>query len=290
MNISFNWSKCLLVASRIIGFLVFWIAIVALERIEGPGFLEDNVALRRMWWEIVPLISVLLATLIFTVYIDKFKFEKSTSTDIFSSITLGVVFGICWIGTPIALLYCTGYLSFGEIISVKHLHVWIIACIFNVIMQNYLVKGYIFHLLKHKYNVLTAIVVTSLIFTLMHRGAFEAGALAVSNVLTMSVFTTMLLIYTKGLLAPIIAHSIWNTTGFLLGLISMADFPAVSSCTINGSKLISGGVYKLEGSLIVFFVNIVCILLLYKLIIKKTQKPPLFIEEMPLTTLSKGGL
>ena len=52
-------------------------------------------------------------------------------------------------------------------------------------MQERLVRGYIYQLLKERYNLSAAVIITTAIFMLMHSGAVEAGAIPVINIITM---------------------------------------------------------------------------------------------------------
>jgi membrane protease YdiL (CAAX protease family) len=107
----------------------------------------------------------------------------------------------------------------------------------------------------------------------MHAGAFEAGFIAVLNVITMSVFVSLLLIHTESLLAPIIAHFIWNSIGRLVfGVVSMADdYPSMWNCNISGNILISGGEYKIEGSIVVLAANLILIALMTFLLKRRAK-------------------
>ena len=67
-------------------------------------------------------------------------------------------------------------------------------------------------------------IITTILFTVMHGGAIEAGILPVVNVVTMCLFTTALYEAEGTLLAPIMAHAVWNIVGSLyLGGVSLAD-------------------------------------------------------------------
>jgi len=99
----------------------------------------------------------------------------------------------------------------------------------------------------------------------MHGGAFEAGIIPVLNVVSMSILVTLLLEYTGTIVAPIIAHFAWNTIGaIILGGVSLAsDYPNLLNSTFQGNPLLSGGIYKLEGSIIVLVVNLILITFLF---------------------------
>ena len=192
----------------------------------------------------VPLVSVIISTILFYNIIDKNKFQKMGLNKSIKNSVLGLLFGICWIGIPIFVLLFIDKFQFGEINYIPYLFIWILSALLNVIMQEYLVRGYIFNLLQKEYNVIVTVIVTTAIFTLFHGGAFEAGIIAVLNVLTMSIFVSLLLIYTTNLLAPIIVHAIWNITSSLMGCVTLADdYPVLVNCIIKGNNIISGGEY-----------------------------------------------
>lgn len=134
-------------------------------------------------------------------------------------------------------------------------------------MQEFLVRGYIYQLLKREYNIMIATIVSTLLFTFMHGGAFEAGPIAVVNVLTMSLLMTIILEYTNSLLMPIIMHFIWNVMGgIIFGTVSLADdYTHLYNIKITGNQFISGGSFKMEGSIFVFIINMIMIVYyLYK--------------------------
>ncbi len=115
-------------------------------------------------------------------------------------------------------------------------------------------RGYIYQLLKTNCNLPVAVVVSTALFTLMHGGAFEAGLLPVANVVSMCLFTT--------LLAPIMAHAVWNIVGgVILGGVSLADdYPSFFNMTPSANALLSGGSCKIEGSVVVLVLNVVLML------------------------------
>lgn len=82
--------------------------------------------------------------------------------------------------------------------------------------------------------------------------------IAVLNVLTMSLFMTVLLEWTKSLWAPIMAHFMWNAIGALvLNGVSLAeDYPHLFITVFVGNDIFSGVQCKLEGSIVVLVINI----------------------------------
>jgi hypothetical protein len=69
------------------------------------------------------------------------------------------------------------------------------------------------------------------------------------------------------------AHAIWNIIGsIVLGSVSLADdYPSVFSVTASSNILISGGDYKIEGSVVVTVLNILLLAVFwYRCKVKKT--------------------
>jgi membrane protease YdiL (CAAX protease family) len=266
--------KHLFVLLKTAGFFTSWVLLVSflMPVLDDPVFINESAFL-RLWMEVLPLVFVIIPTLFFVKIIEKNKINTGISRNIIKSGVLGIVFGTSWTGVSILIIVLLGGGKFTGINNVPYLSIWILSAFINVIMQEYLIRGYLFSLIKKEYNVLTAIIITTLVFVLLHGGALEAGVTAVINIITMSTFMSLLLICTGTLITPIIAHGMWNIIGCLLGCVSLADdYPAIINCELTGSKIISGGEYKIEGSIIVLIINVINIIILMALI--KSRKAP----------------
>lgn len=178
---------------------------------------------------------------------------------------VGIFVGIIWIGLSVIILFSSRQLEIIEENNVTLLWLWILSAFINVIMQELLIRGYLYQLLKKKYNLKLAIVVTTIIFTFLHGGAFEAGVIPVINVITMCLFTTALYESEQTILAPILAHTIWNIVGaIILGGVSLADdYPSLYSMASSGNEILSGGNYKIEASVVVMVINIALTIFFY---------------------------
>ncbi|WP_300277164.1 hypothetical protein [Peptacetobacter sp.] len=61
--------------------------------------------------------------------------------------------------------------------------------------------------------------------------------------------------------------------GIILGGISLADdYPSIFKLAYHGNKLLTGGIYKIEGSIVVLIVNVIFIVLFYYLFKKSILK------------------
>lgn len=140
-------------------------------------------------------------------------------------------------------------------------------------MQELLFRGYMYHILKHQWNIPVATTITTILFTAMHGGAFEAGLIPVLNVVTMSIFVTLVMEYTQSILTPIFIHAFWNVVGCILfNTVALAeDYPSVLTTVFQGNSLLSGGNVKLEGSIVVLILNIGFCAIFYLLNRKKNH-------------------
>ena len=249
-------------SSTILKIAVFFIGwIMLLGRIDIPS---SQPAIWRFFAEMIPLVALLLFTVVFYL-IEKKSVSIPIKENIGKGTLAGIATGLLWIGAASSILLISKQLEITGKNEVSLLWLWILSAFLNVIMQELLVRGYIYQLLKKQYNISAAVIVTTAIFTLLHGGAFEAGIIPVINVVAMSLFVTALYESEKTILAPIMAHAIWNIVGALiLGGVSLADdYPSVLNMTASANKLLSGGTYKMEASIVVTILNLILLGIFY---------------------------
>ena len=251
--------KLLITIVKIVVFFIGWAVLSGI--IDIPS---DNPAVWRFFAELIPLAVMILFTVAFWL-IEKKTINIPIKENIGKGTLSGIVIGIIWIGAAAAILIFSKQLEIIGKNEISLFWLWILSAFLNVIMQELLVRGYIYQLLKERFNLPAAVIVTTAIFTFMHGGAFEAGVIPVINVVTMCLFTTALYESEKTILAPIMAHSIWNIIGALiLGGVSLADdYPSVLTMTASANKLLSGGEYKIEASIVVTILNVVLMGIFY---------------------------
>ena len=249
--------KLVSVSIKTIIFFVGWAICVSVIPIPNTA----SAVIWRFWAELIPLVSIIALTLIFWL-IDKRKTRLHLTGKLVNNIILGCVTGAVWLGISVGILAIIGVVHIDRRNQISMLWLWMISAFLNTVMQEMLVRGYLYQMIKRNYNAVAATVVSTMLFTFAHGGAFEAGILPVLNVLTMSLFMTAVLEYTNSLVAPIIVHFLWNSVGaIILGGVSLAeDYPHLFNMTFGGNQLLSGGIYKIEGSVVVFVLNVLMII------------------------------
>lgn len=262
--------KHLTAALKATAFFVLWVVCVGLG-----GISSSDPSVWRFGAELFPLLWTILITALFCAF-EKGAVKIPVLHNFAKGSLTGLLTGIAWIFASVGLLAVFGFGQFSKAEPVSRLWLWLLSAFLNTIMQELLVRGYLYQLLKRTFSLPAAAIVTTALFTLMHGGAFEAGFVPVCNVITMSLFMTALYEFTETLAAPIFAHAAWNlTAGILLGCDSLAaDYPSVFVMEPQGSAFFSGGAYKLSASFFVLILNTLLFVLFLCLQKKKhTQKP-----------------
>lgn len=235
-------------------FFVGWVICASVIPIPDTA----SAVIWRFWAELIPLLSIIVLTLIFLL-IDKRKTQLHLTGRPVYNIILGCVTGSVWIGISVGILSIIGVVHIDGRNQISMLWLWMVSAFLNTVMQEMLVRGYLYQMLKSNYNTVAAVIVSTGLFTFAHGGAFEAGILPVLNVITMSLFVTAVLEYTDSLIAPIVIHFLWNGVGaIILGGVSLAeDYPHLFNMVISGNPILSGGSCKIEGSIIVLLMNLI---------------------------------
>lgn len=223
----------------------------------------------RLMGEFVPLIAILILGFSFNKIFEKNRLKQRFYLDgkeMLEAFGLGIV----WFFGAFLLYFLINSLTF-EKVSVN-LFVWLIALFLNTIMQEYMIRGFLYEYLSTYWNPVVAITTTTILFLLFHGGALESGLISTLNVITMSLFMTLLLEGTKNLIPCIIVHFVWNALGGLVfNLVNLAeDYPSLIKVSVTGSKLFTGGAIKLEGSVITLMMNSLLCFLVWRKYFRKS--------------------
>ncbi len=260
--------KLLVTMGKSLAFFFCWALIVGLS----PTSKDLSPVLWRFEAEFFPMLGTELCTLIF-YFIEKRELPILAISNFGKGTIYGLTSGVAWLGLTTLVFYLFGIMEVESRNPIDMLWLWIISAFLNVIMQELLVRGYLYQLIKKKYNIIASVVVTTVLFTLLHGGAIEAGIIPTLNVITMSLFMSVLLEYTQSLIAPTLAHAFWNIIGALiLGSVSLADdYPNLFNTKFVGNDILSGGEFMFEGSIIVLIFNVCFMVLFFYLLQKKNN-------------------
>ena len=179
------YEKVLSVSIKTIIFFVGWAICVSVIPIPDTA----SAVIWRFWAELIPLLSVIAITLIFWLA-DQKKIRLHLTGKPVYNIILGGVTGTIWLGASVGILSILGVVQIEGKNQIAMLWLWLLAAFLNTVMQEMLVRGYLYQMIKSNGSIAAAIIVSTGLFTFAHGGAFEAGILPVLNVITMSLFMT----------------------------------------------------------------------------------------------------
>lgn len=114
------------------------------------------------------------------------------------------------------------------------------------------IRGYILHNLSSSFNKYVALIVSSLVFMIMHLGNPNIGILPLVNLFLAGIFLGIYTIHKNNLWFPIGAHLTWNyLQGPIFGFeVSGNKINSLFEQKPNGHELLTGGNFGFEGSII----------------------------------------
>ena len=114
------------------------------------------------------------------------------------------------------------------------------------------IRGYILHNLSSSFNKYVALIISSLVFMIMHLGNPNIGILPLVNLFLAVIFLGIYTIHKNNLWFPIGAHLTWNyLQGPIFGFeVSGNKINSLFEQKPNGHELLTGGNFGFEGSII----------------------------------------
>ena len=234
-------------------------------------YISDTDLLMENKMMLLMMVSQLFGTL-FTVWL----FQKFVNRESFTSIGLefsgykddfvsGLLLGIGLIVLGFGTLYIFNFLSVASI-QFSLIDQLFYLSLFAVVSLNeeIAIRGYILQNLSSSFNKYIALVLSSLVFMIMHIGNPNMSAVPLFNLFLAGLLLGVYCIHKNNLWFPIGAHITWNYfQGPVLGFeVSGNDVDSIFIQSLNGSELITGGEFGFEGSIILTVLMIIGIVYL----------------------------
>jgi membrane protease YdiL (CAAX protease family) len=208
--------------------------------------------------------GMLGVTWLYRKFIDKKPF-KSLGFD-FSNyrndFITGIFAGFGLIASGFVILILMGKLSirdvsFNWLLIVGYILLFSIAA-FN---EEIMIRGYILSNLFESMNKYVALIISSLLFAVMHLANANITYLSVINIFLAGILLGIYYVHKQNLWLPISLHFSWNFfQGSVFGFeVSGVDVNGVINQEIQGSNLITGGQFGFEGSILATFLMLVAI-------------------------------
>lgn len=220
---------------------------------------EDHPTHARLYGDIAGAIAIVCATWIMTRFADKRPFltvgfaSKSAIRDLFS----GLAIGAAWLGISIGVLLAAGWATPQNVsgFSIALLLIAAVSVFFNVLTQQLLICGYILQTIRAKAGLPIAMLVSALLFSVLHAAAFGGAWIPPVNVFGAGLVFCLAYGVTGNLWLPIAIHFAWN---MLLGPVLGLTISGTGALGLGwdvfelvGPEIFTGGAFGIEGGLIV---------------------------------------
>ena len=275
-RIKYGWLRAVLFFISFFIFIAVFdligIAIVSsISEYSFEEYISDTELLMENKMMLLMMVSQLFGTL-FTVWL----FQKFVNRESFTSIGLefsgykddfvsGLLLGIGLIVLGFGTLYIFNFLSVASI-QFSLIDQLFYLSLFAVVSLNeeIAIRGYILQNLSSSFNKYIALVLSSLVFMIMHIGNPNMSAVPLFNLFLAGLLLGVYCIHKNNLWFPIGAHITWNYfQGPVLGFeVSGNDVDSIFIQSLNGSELITGGEFGFEGSIILTVLMIIGIVYL----------------------------
>lgn len=217
--------------------------------------------------QIITGISSLLGTFLliwlFMKNVDKEKFVNlgfHTKNRLNDFIT-GIIIGGIIMTMGYFVLIQLNEISFQDIVfDVKEVILSIILFIIVAVVEEVLLRGYILRNLMISFNKYIALIISSILFSLMHSFNPNIDLFALTNLFLAGILLGISYIHTKNLWFPISLHLSWNLFQSILGFnVSGQNSYSLIEFSITENNLLNGGLFGFEGSILSIIAQLITI-------------------------------
>ncbi|SDY12099.1 hypothetical protein SAMN05444411_1302 [Lutibacter oricola] len=177
-----------------------------------------------------------------------------------------IVIGL-FLGAIIMILAFVGLNFIGEIVhsntNFDNSELLISIATFTIVafVEETLFRGYILRNLMSSFNKYIALIISSILFSLMHGANPNIDTFALINLFLAGILLGATYIHTKNLWFPIALHLSWNLAQTLVGFnVSGQDVYSIIEFTIADKNVINGGDFGFEGTISAVIVMILMII------------------------------
>ena len=219
---------------------------------------------QRLFSTLFDLFGTLFTLWIFMKFVDKEPFinlgfhTKHRRNDFI----MGFVIGALIMLGAYSLLLGIDEIHFKKIV-IDYSEIFISIFLFFVVAvaEEVLLRGYILRNLMLSFNKYIALIVSSVLFSLLHAFNPNIDLFSLFGLFIAGILLGISYIHTKNLWFPIALHLSWNLFQTLLGFnVSGQDFYSLVEFSIEQNNLLNGGAFGFEGSILSIITEIVVII------------------------------
>jgi membrane protease YdiL (CAAX protease family) len=185
----------------------------------------------------------------------------------------GVLLGFLYIAAVCFVQFFIKQISFKSLeLNWPDILCYLLLFILVAITEEVLIRGYVLRNLMYSFNKKIALIISSLIFALMHIGNDYISLVSLVYLFLFGIVMGIASIETSSLWFPIAFHFSWNFfQGPIFGFrVSGIQVNSIMKINILSPNLLNGGNFGIEGSIIAFL-TIPLTLVVYKLLFKSNK-------------------
>jgi len=209
------------------------------------------------------LLGTLLVIWLFMKFLDKESFLKVgfETKNRLNEFFIGIGIGALIMSTGYFLLLFLGEINFQRVVfNFKEIIISIGLFIIVAVMEEILFRGYILKNLMISFNKYVALLISSIIFALMHGLNPNMDLLSLTSIFLAGILLGISYIHTKNLWFPIGLHLSWNLFQTILGFnVSGQKSYSLIEFSITENNIINGGDFGFEGSILSIIAMIVTV-------------------------------
>jgi membrane protease YdiL (CAAX protease family) len=242
------------------------------------GIAPDVPALLKgeFFWlvTIISLIASLFTVFLFRKFVDRKSFASLgfKMQGYGNDALAGFFLPLTILGIGSLILFASGHLQWVDIdVEGNNLFITLGTLLMVAFAEEIVFRGYILNNLMDSFKKWIALLISALLFALMHVSNEGYDFFAFLAIFLGGILIGINYIYTKNLWFSILFHFGWNFfEGPVLGFkVSGINLPSVLQPELNGDELLTGGNFGFEGSVFAIALTLMAILILYLVYEKK---------------------
>jgi hypothetical protein len=265
INKNRGWQRVLLI-------IIPYIFIVGLFQVIGgfiagvdfSSFSSTKTSEQNFIMTFFSLLGTFLLIWIFTKFIDKEKIISLgfvTKNRLNDSI-IGFLTGAFIMTTGYSILLFLGEINFQKIIfNSKEIIISFLIFVFVAIMEEVIFRGYILKNLMLSFNKYLALILSAVLFALMHGLNPNIDLFSLTNIFLAGILLGISYIHTKNLWFPIALHLSWNFFQTMYGFsVSGQKSYSLIEFSIPDKNILNGGDFGFEGSILSVIAMLIAII------------------------------
>jgi len=209
---------------------------------------------QKMILQFFQLLGTFLLLWFFMKYLDKERFVQLgfETKNRLNEFIIGIGIGAFIMGAGYLILLFLGEIIFQKVnFDIEEIAISVLMFILVAVSEEVFLRGYILKNLMVSFNKYVALIVSSILFSLMHGFNPNIDLFSLANIFLAGILLGMSYIHTKNLWFPIALHLSWNLFQTTLGFnVSGQDLYSLIEINITENNLLNGGAFGFEGSIL----------------------------------------